>query len=119
MGSTALLLHFSVSRDDAIMIMLPIVFLALGAVAPWIPLFARLVPPETGESVTVTRSFEEQVADYPEYEKEMKDLEAVAEWAEEVRDPARTPWHCTACDEDNPATFDVCWKCQKERPMAK
>lgn len=25
-------------------------------------------------------------------------------------------WTCPACKESNPATFDLCWKCQAARP---
>jgi hypothetical protein len=26
-----------------------------------------------------------------------------------------TPWKCTSCGEENPDTFDTCWKCQSAR----
>lgn len=25
-------------------------------------------------------------------------------------------WHCLACKESNPASFEVCWKCQTAKP---
>jgi hypothetical protein len=28
---------------------------------------------------------------------------------------ATTPWHCSACGEENPANFAVCWHCQAPR----
>ena len=27
-------------------------------------------------------------------------------------------WLCAHCDEENAATFDVCWQCQSDRPSA-
>jgi hypothetical protein len=26
-------------------------------------------------------------------------------------------WRCPSCGEENPGEFDICWKCQKGRPM--
>jgi hypothetical protein len=33
-----------------------------------------------------------------------------------IEDEAAGPdWRCAACGEENPASFDVCWKCQEGR----
>lgn len=30
--------------------------------------------------------------------------------------PLAADWTCAVCKESNPATFDLCWKCQAARP---
>lgn len=32
-----------------------------------------------------------------------------------VNRPAGQAWHCPQCGEENDASFEVCWHCQKER----
>lgn len=34
---------------------------------------------------------------------------------EEINDPTRSEWTCSACSSENPATFDICWHCQAVR----
>ena len=31
--------------------------------------------------------------------------------------PPEADWQCTACDEMNPGTFDVCWNCDEAAPV--
>ena len=32
-----------------------------------------------------------------------------------AKSPEQPPWTCSACGEENPVTFEVCWKCNRER----
>lgn len=34
-----------------------------------------------------------------------------------VQAAAGADWSCPVCKETNPATFEVCWKCQSARPL--
>jgi hypothetical protein len=34
----------------------------------------------------------------------------------ESHDTGEPVWRCASCGEENPGNFEVCWKCQAERP---
>lgn len=82
----------------------------------WIPRFAQVRPLEPGEQLTIEAelSILDDMSD--EDKSEIADR---AEWAESVKDASRVPWRCESCGEENPATFDICWKCQSARPESK
>jgi hypothetical protein len=88
--------------------------------AYWGPLFAQLRPAGPDERLIPSRSFEEEEAallpNDPQYQEAVEDAEQLGQWQEEIRDPARKPWKCPSCGEENPAEFDECWKCEKDRP---
>jgi hypothetical protein len=49
-----------------------------------------------------------------------KEIE-LSEWSEQQRlRNARgvSPWRCTKCREENPGTFELCWKCNEGRSAA-
>ena len=31
----------------------------------------------------------------------------------EINSPARKPWTCVGCSAENPASFDICWQCER------
>jgi hypothetical protein len=31
----------------------------------------------------------------------------------EINSPVRQPWTCSGCSAENPATFDICWQCER------
>ena len=33
-----------------------------------------------------------------------------------ISEPIGNPWTCIDCGEENEPSFELCWKCQKERP---
>lgn len=45
-----------------------------------------------------------------DYSKAMKIIESISS------DNNGKEWICQHCGETNPASFDVCWKCQADRP---
>lgn len=45
-----------------------------------------------------------------DYDKAMQVIESLSSKDNEEE------WRCPKCGESNPASFDVCWKCQTERP---
>lgn len=51
----------------------------------------------------------------PVREKARKESEMEQERIAEINDPTRAQWTCKGCSSDNPATFDMCWKCQRHR----
>jgi hypothetical protein len=42
----------------------------------------------------------------------------IAELEQDRTSPDAPGWTCPQCGERNEAEFDVCWKCQQERPTA-
>jgi hypothetical protein len=88
--------------------------LQLGAVLLGVPLllllqsryaqrFARLVRADAGDSLVMPLDAPPPVQ---------------ADNNEAVYTAGTTPWHCRNCGEENPANFDVCWRCQSERLRA-
>lgn len=49
---------------------------------------------------------------WPELWIEEKDLDQAKKVISQMNDNAEVVWYCGQCDEENPATFDVCWQCQ-------
>lgn len=82
----------------------------------WAPLLARLVRPAPGEKVMVDKPLEVMLAEDPEYQRDMQELDELNEWRERANSPNRREWRCAECGEENPANFDICWKCQKPNP---
>ena len=81
----------------------------------WAPPFIQLQAPEPGELLRPSRSTEEEIADDPQYRKDCEAADEQNRWIETMNDPARQPWKCASCGEENPATFEICWKCQKPK----
>jgi hypothetical protein len=48
-----------------------------------------------------------------DYEAARKIVEATLSTMDSKADAA--PWRCTSCDAENPASFELCWSCGKER----
>jgi hypothetical protein len=105
--------------------MFVILFLLFGGVAffisyYWGPLFAQLRPAGADEHLSPSRSFDEEYAEVfaqnPQVREDLKAAEELGEWQHEIHDRAREPWTCPSCGEENPAEFDECWKCEKDRP---
>ena len=93
-----------------------ILFLACGAAYAavyflWAPRLAMLERPAPDEQLVAGRSFEANQEDDPQYREYLRELDEQNEWVEQVNSPRRSPWRCTACGEENPETFDICWKC--------
>lgn len=82
----------------------------------WAPLFAQLEEAGPDEKIQIHKSPDEQLAEDPQYQAELKEAEEQSQWTESVNDPSRKPWRCASCGEEVPATFDICWKCQKPKP---
>lgn len=49
---------------------------------------------------------------WPELWIEEKDLEHAKQVIAQMNDNSEIVWYCAKCDEENPSTFDVCWKCE-------
>ncbi len=47
-----------------------------------------------------------------DYERATLTLERARE------EPAEDDWHCNACDNKNPASFEICWQCARERKFS-
>jgi hypothetical protein len=95
-----------------------VAFFALVGVAAlinmrWIPLLVQLEAPAPGELLRPSRGRDQELADDPRYREDCRAVDEQNRWIEEMNDPARKPWRCVSCGEENPATFDVCWNCQK------
>jgi hypothetical protein len=44
--------------------------------------------------------------------------EELSEWSEQQRvkgERGMRPWRCAKCREENPGTFEVCWRCHAEK----
>jgi hypothetical protein len=59
-------------------------------------------------------------AEEPESAEE-KGQRELAEAMDEARNSgpssvSPSSWQCASCGEENPGEFDICWKCQKNRP---
>lgn len=49
---------------------------------------------------------------WPELWVAEKDLDRAKEIVAQMDDNSQIVWYCVHCDEENPATFDVCWQCE-------
>jgi hypothetical protein len=84
------------------------------------PAFAQVRVPRSGEGLRVHgdvwKQLEEDLA--PAREVNRVEVETEAQRILEISAPDRAAWNCTKCRAGNPATFDLCWQCQSERPQA-
>ena len=78
----------------------------------WAPLWSELERPRPGEEVPLYQSIEAREAVEREYQQDVKDADEEERRVEAINSPTRKPWRCLNCGEENPATFDMCWKCQ-------
>jgi hypothetical protein len=101
------------SRDGQLLALFMLVGVAFLIHERWIPLLVQLEPPAPGELLRPSRRIDEELADDPQYQEDCREADEQTRWIEEMNDPARKPWRCVSCGEENPATFDVCWNCQK------
>jgi hypothetical protein len=81
--------------------------------------FAKVRLAKSGESLRIYPDALKQMAEdlAPIHAAAAAEAEAEAERIREISAPGRMPWVCSRCASDNPATFDVCWSCQTERPQ--
>ena len=62
---------------------------------------SHLVPVETGDGTKLDSTLEDQ-----EFDRELEDL-GKEQYAE------GPPWRCDYCGEENPESFEACWKCKR------
>jgi len=83
------------------------------------PAFAQVRVPRLGEELRVHgdiwKQLEEDLA--PVREAKRAEVEPEFQRIPKINAPDRSAWDCTGCQAENPATFDLCWKCQSERPQ--
>lgn len=79
--------------------------------------FAQVRVAQAGESLRIYGDPFKQMAEdlAPVHAAAAAEAEAEAERVREINAPGRTPWICSQCKSDNPATFDICWNCQSQR----
>lgn len=89
------------------------VFYVLGVVVPVVliqqrtfPRLARLRVLKTGETVEFPLTKLSQFADLDLDDEEAASSETASD------EPA---WKCKSCGEENPGSFDICWKCRSTR----
>jgi hypothetical protein len=80
------------------------------------PFLARLRRPEPNERLVAKKPIEEELAEDPEYQQQLAELDERNAWIESAGHTAGPPWRCGSCGEENPPNFDVCWNCEKARP---
>jgi hypothetical protein len=85
----------------------------------WAPLFAQLRRPGPTEHLRIEKTIAEKLAADADYQEEVAEVDERNEWIEEASREARGPWRCSACREENPGNFDVCWNCEKARGLTR
>lgn len=83
----------------------------------WAPLLAQLRRPEPNELLRIEKTLAEKLAADADYQEELAELDERNAWIEEANRDTRGPWRCSACHEENPGNFEVCWNCEKARPV--
>jgi hypothetical protein len=86
------------------------------AYARWAPLLVRLNRAEPGEDIIVDKPLAVRLAEDPEYQQDLREMEEQERWSDEMNSPSRKAWKCSRCGEENPSNFDICWKCQCPNP---
>ena len=105
-----------VSEDLGMLAVLALVGAAYLIYLQWAPLFVQLRRPRPDEVLRIEKTLAEKLAADAEYQKEVAEVDERNEWIEEASRDARPSWRCSACHEENPGNFDVCWNCEKPRP---
>ena len=101
------------SADMQLIAFIVLVAIVVFVQVRWAPLLVQLEDPAPGELLRPSRAIDEEMTDDPHYREDCEAAEEQNRWIEAVNDPERKPWRCSSCGEQNPATFDVCWNCQK------
>ena len=117
-GST-LMPHVHIDRDIAEVLTFGGLAAVMVICVSLAPRLVRLALPRPGETILIERPFEERLAQDPDYQHDMQELDEHEKWSHTVNSPSRRDWRCTKCGEENPANFDICWKCQSSNPSAR
>ena len=120
-GGIAVMANYAsvVGKDAGKLLMFVLIAGGYAAYARWVPLLSQLRLPGPDEQITADKSFEQMAAEDPQYQQDIQEAQERDRWVEEANNPSRKPWRCASCGEDNPATFDICWKCQQAKPSEK
>ena len=120
----ALILMFAILLRVGVPPHRPLTILQFVACAPlflayrYSQLLAQVQPTSPGESLNYSADPLENLEDRTELKRKRASEEALeeADRLRSIADPQRIPWTCPTCTSDNPATFDMCWKCNASRP---
>jgi hypothetical protein len=108
----------TVSDKDAVVIVLALIMIpAVILQVRFAPCFARVgvVTDETGIEYPLAPRPMAPETDGERDEHEFAEAMSQAPASETLQGGA-SAWKCASCGEDNPGEFDVCWKCQRDRP---
>ena len=95
---------------------LPLIGVPLFLAVWYAPLTAVLTAAHSGENLKYESDdseFLEQLAS--ERAKSEGTRTELEERIGQLADPSRHAWKCSKCGSDNPAEFDLCWKCDGSR----
>jgi hypothetical protein len=110
----------TVSDKDATVILLMLIGIPTVVLqVRFAPCFARVgvVTDEAGIEYPLTPK--PMVPETDEERDEREFAEALSESLHSETPQRNTsPWKCASCGEDSPGECDVCWNCQKDRPVA-